>query len=738
MKNIHIVILHSILLFHFHLSFSTQIDVYPGEDLQQAIDNANGGDMIVIHGGTYGPISITNRRFTEFAPLIIKKGDATPTVKNSSISSGRAVYLSNVEYIAFDGLKIEGGMWGFHAFDADHIILINAEITGQGQEGIQARNGCQYLDIINVTIHDIGLYNPQWGEGIYLGGDQGGNEYLRVENCTIYECGRGEAINVKSGSCKFVTITGNYIHDIHPGTTSQWNGGAIGVDQHNSAEDKKIWIQENTIDSVYGGETTNGNTGIMVQQVGARVINNTIRNCNDFGLWFNNYNSDAKCWHYGNTFSGNGQDIRISSGAAVGNEDTGLSPYPAQSWYGTENYPLTITTFEIPAALSSMPYNALIDAAGGDGSYNWNLLDGSLPEGINGYDSLDIYKLIGIPQNHGMYEFEIEVRDSTASQNRTFNLHVANADTSNLANHLTYLDDSGNLNPTNRINGLWDGNYSGEDQSGWPGNSVIDSFWVEYDLGKVMQLSEMRLFGDAGGTWVCKEYSVFIRNNVADEWTILVDGENCFGDEWFDTDVNIETRYVKLLVVGDTAIHRTQVREFEVYSKLNHKKIILNVLPEGAGSVAGQGYHLMDSTVTIEAIPSDGFEFDGWYNQSEDLISDQQVYDLVLEEDIYLTARFSEIPIHIRNVTGELEKILCIPNPISLQGQIHLKLKTAETDGGEYTVKIHSITGELLYQSAGWSKHIRIPVSDFTGNKGVFILVVSGNSYTSVKKLIVR
>ncbi len=382
-----------ICVFISFLAFAGEIYVNPGDNLQNAVDNASGGDVIIINGGTYGPLSITNRRFSESAPLIIKKGIATPTIKNNSISSGRAIYLSNVSYIAFDGLKLEGGMWGFRAFDADHVVLINSEITGQGQEGIQARNGCQYLDIINVTIHHVGLYNPQWGEGIYLGGDQGGNEYLWVENCTIYECARGEAINIKSGQCKYVTITGNYIHDIHPGTSSQWNGGAIAVDQHNSAEDKKIWIQNNTIDGVYGGATSN--TGIMTQQTGTRILYNTINNCNDRGIWFNNYNSDAPCWHYGNSFSGNGQDIYESQGAVVYYEDSGLSPYSAQTWYnggvGSNTNPIANAGIDQTIEDSDMngSETATLDGSGSfdsDGSivsYKWEEEGNQIATGVS-------------------------------------------------------------------------------------------------------------------------------------------------------------------------------------------------------------------------------------------------------------------------------------------------------------------------------------------------------------------
>jgi len=92
--------------------YGATIQVNPGDNLQSVINNAGGGDVVVINGGTYGVISIKNRIFSTNAPLIIKAGSQVPTIKNSSISGGPPVDFENTAYVVLDGLKMEGGIWG--------------------------------------------------------------------------------------------------------------------------------------------------------------------------------------------------------------------------------------------------------------------------------------------------------------------------------------------------------------------------------------------------------------------------------------------------------------------------------------------------------------------------------------------------------------------------------------------------------------------------------------------------
>lgn len=703
---------------------ATEIVVTEGQNLQEIINNANGGDVILIEGGKFDAIHLSDRNFTMEAPLVIKGANEIPIIENPSISSGRGIHLNNVSYIVFDSLKIVGGMWGIQGFNADNIIIKNCEITGQGQEGIQIRNGSEYVDIINCHIHDIGLYNPQWGEGIYLGGDKGGNEYLWIENCTIYECGRGEAINVKSGSCKYVTITDNYIHDIHPGTQSQWNGGAIAVDQHNSTEDKKIWIQNNLIDGVYGGETSN--TGIMTQQTGTRVLYNTINNCEDRGIWFNDYNSDAPCWHYGNTFSDNGQDIYIASGADVYNEDIGISSYSPQSWYGNGELPLSITTTALPYAITKLPYHQYIDAAGGSGNYYWNI-EGNLPEGIKTNEDADKLFLSGIPLASGIFNISATVEDDHTAKNKVLQLHVANIDTSNLANQLTLSEVMGDLEPSHPVSGLWDGDWT-TNQEGWPGGRTIDSFVVAFDFKKVIPLSEIRLFGDNEGTWYCSEFTVEQRSDTAESWEQIISGENCFGAQWFAYDVNTEARYIRLTVIGNTGLHRTQVREFEIYSKIKHRYLELTQNPFYGGTVHGSGEYLKDSLATISATPNEGFVFTGWYSLDEQLISEDADYSFILSENTSLEARFSKVSSAF-DLKHLAENVVIYPNPVT--NMLHY-----ESSMKPVSVKIKNIQGSTLIYLL--PDHLKETI-DISGlEAGVYLVEFIYNEGSVLKKIVIQ
>jgi len=337
----------SILVIFFVLFFcqtnnlwGAEIIVNPGDNLQTVINNAGGGDIIIVNGGNYsGTIHVQNRNFSQANPLIIKRGNGTPHISGTgNYASGTTFRITNCSYLALDGFKLTGSLYGMYITQSDHIIVKNCEINDIGQEGIHARDGNQYLDILSNEIHHTGrrVDHEGWGEGMYIGsGSSAMSSYIYIEGNEVYECGLGEGINVKPGDAEKITIINNHLHDIHPGKStspnSQWNGAAIAIDQHNSGQDRLIWIENNLIENIYNGQTNN--TGVMVQQTGSRVINNTITNCTDRGIWFNDYSSSHPCWNYGNTFSNNGVEVHTSANAIVNTSNPGSSPYSAQNWY---------------------------------------------------------------------------------------------------------------------------------------------------------------------------------------------------------------------------------------------------------------------------------------------------------------------------------------------------------------------------------------------------------------------
>ena len=59
------------LFFCLQTATAADIIVNPGDNLQSAINNAQGGDVLIVNGGNYGgTIHIQNRSFTEANPLI--------------------------------------------------------------------------------------------------------------------------------------------------------------------------------------------------------------------------------------------------------------------------------------------------------------------------------------------------------------------------------------------------------------------------------------------------------------------------------------------------------------------------------------------------------------------------------------------------------------------------------------------------------------------------------------------
>jgi hypothetical protein len=129
----------------------------------------------------------------------------------------------------------------------------------------------------------------------------------------------------------------------------------------------------------------------------------------------------------------------------------------------------------------------------------------------------------------------------------------------NLANASTMLANSENFDPNNPVEGLWDKCVDGSSACS-PGDGAITSFWVEFDLGQLHDLTQARLFGDATGAWVSRLWGLEHKVNAGDPWTTAV-AADAFANEWLTEDLNIRARYILLTVHGGAA---TQAREFEL------------------------------------------------------------------------------------------------------------------------------------------------------------------------------
>ena len=322
--------------------------VHPGQDLNLIVNNSKGGDIIIIKPGSFSGVSLTDKNFSEHKPLIVKAEDSgIVIISGNSVSRGSALELNNCSYIVFEGITFTNAMWGIYVKNSSNIILLNNEIYGTGQEGCHIGRSSKYVDVIGNKIHNTGKFNSKWAEGVYVGSGSysGVNfpdncEYIWIEGNHIYETGNAEAVNVKS-ECFHITIRNNKIHDIRPGTREQFNQAAITVEggenslKNNYRLDEKrdVWIENNTIENVSGGYS-DWNNGIMFFGTGVYILNNTIKNCTNRGIYGNNWkNLGHQNYVYKNTVSDCGQNVVIHTELKVTESNPGRNPHSPQKWY---------------------------------------------------------------------------------------------------------------------------------------------------------------------------------------------------------------------------------------------------------------------------------------------------------------------------------------------------------------------------------------------------------------------
>ena len=336
------------------------------------------------------------------------------------------------------GSNFSNSLYGCYIISSDHIIITNCEVTNTGQEGIHANEDSDYIDIIGNHIHHTGrrVDHEGWGEGIYIGGGsdpQLVNSYIYIEGNEIYECGLGEGINIKSSDTEKVTVKNNHVHDIHPGKSTspnaQWNGGAIGVSHHFTNTDRLIWIEDNLIENIYGGQTSN--TGVMTMQSDTRVVGNTIRNCDDNGILFNDYISDHPCWNFGNILSNNGTPVSISTNAVVYTTNPGLSPYSPQTWYSDDSNQEPLPPVNGDNIALNKPVTVSAQQVGNEGS---KAVDGSRADldrwsaeffpqtieinlqGLYSLNRIDVF-----PLSNRAYQYSVEVKSNGGSYQQIIN-----------------------------------------------------------------------------------------------------------------------------------------------------------------------------------------------------------------------------------------------------------------------------------------------------------------------------
>jgi len=209
-------------------AYAVTYNVSSASQLQSALASVQAGDEIVIAAGqtiqyTSGAIDsayfYSNKNGTASEPITIRSASSTnlATIRGNDVTSKILLRIEGDHWIVKD-LKFTFGQKGIVFDNSNYSKVINCEISNIGMEGIHVRDGSDNVLIDDCWVYNTGVFNPQFGEGIYIGSDRSvwgtynsSVDYTVVQNSTIGPNVRAEAFDIKEGTTE-TTIQNNIIY----------------------------------------------------------------------------------------------------------------------------------------------------------------------------------------------------------------------------------------------------------------------------------------------------------------------------------------------------------------------------------------------------------------------------------------------------------------------------------------------------------------------------------------------
>lgn len=159
-----------------------------------------------------------------------------------------------------------------------------------------------------------------------------------------------------------------------------------------------------------------------------------------------------------------------------------------------------------------------------------------------------------------------------------------------------------------------------------------------------------------------------VEGNTSENTAITAEGLLTLG-----ADENADGLIIMAKSKANEAVYGGAVIKVEKTGKLT---VSLTANPATAGIVAGQGAYDMGSVAKLTAAPASGNTFEGWYD-GDNKISDSLVYELEVNENRCITARFSGVNV-IRCDYSE---------PVPELGKVEMKEETPTVVEGADSVK---------------------------------------------------
>ena len=174
------------------------VEVATADELEDALSGAEAGDKIVLAPGIYMGNFDLKVGGTQYSPIWIVAEDASdmPILDGGDYNNDTVLSINGrddddpanegISYIYIQDIAITNSRTGIAVDQGDYVTIDGVEVYNIGQSGIHIRDGSAYNIIKDSYVHDTGLYNVKYGEGIYIGSD-----YTKWDsNADIYQPSR--------------------------------------------------------------------------------------------------------------------------------------------------------------------------------------------------------------------------------------------------------------------------------------------------------------------------------------------------------------------------------------------------------------------------------------------------------------------------------------------------------------------------------------------------------------------
>jgi Cellulose binding domain/Bacterial Ig domain/Right handed beta helix region len=197
-------------------------------ELQSALANARAGDEIVLAAGatfqyTNGAIETayfySGANGTSTQPITLRSASSTnlAKIRGNDVTSKILLRIEGDYWVVKD-LEFTNGQKGIVFDNSNYSKAINVVVHDVGMEAIHVRDGSDHVLIDNAWIYNTGLFNPQFGEGVYIGSDRSvwgtydsSVDYTVVRNSNLGPNIKAEAFDIKEGTTE-TTIEKNTIY----------------------------------------------------------------------------------------------------------------------------------------------------------------------------------------------------------------------------------------------------------------------------------------------------------------------------------------------------------------------------------------------------------------------------------------------------------------------------------------------------------------------------------------------